>query len=150
MRKLIRRVIVLYCTAVRGSCASRCFCLMNLAAGTASQNANDAPAQEKTQHPGLRGRDKYCPCIYDIFCSLFGGTPMQRCSHLLWQTHTCNTNTNYLHACFSFQRTFRRIWSSSKERSDVILRNPMHLCIKIIFASCGSCHMPPQFLIKPL
>lgn len=63
MTKLIRRVIVLNCMAVQGCCSSRCFCLMNLAAGTASQNANDAPAQEKTQHPGLKGRDKYCPCM---------------------------------------------------------------------------------------
>lgn len=55
MRKLIRRVIVLNCRAVEGCRASRCFCLMNLAAGT-SQNANDGPAQEKTQHPGSRGR----------------------------------------------------------------------------------------------
>lgn len=63
MRKLIRRVIVLNCMAVQGCRPSRCFCLMNIAAGTASQNANDAPAEEKTQHPGLKGRDKYCPCM---------------------------------------------------------------------------------------
>lgn len=79
MRKLIWRVIVPTCMAVQGYCTSCCFCLMNLVAGTASQNLNDAPAEKKTPCP-----DKYS--VYELK-NLVLSTVYAFQGHLI---HTCH------------------------------------------------------------